>query len=683
MKESENDSENNIINTSSKEDTITLNPPELIPNSKEKPEEKASIENITDTINKTTSIPGRIGQKGTIELSQDCFLGADAAPSDVLKDIVNINPETVLEPLLTIRKSCFKRMTVDNILKFQKREIEDPLIRMETEDDAEASKQMFRNMLSYMGDRKSSKSPVLHAKKFVKLVLIGNPILRDEAYLQIYKQLHGNNKYQSMMRGWKLMAIMASCFVPKINDIYNIILNYLFFEMQNEKEPQVINHIKYIFVRMIRMKGKERHHVPSEEEINFIERLIPIDLPVKFFTGNQTIIKVESYTTIRDLKMQLMNKLDFNMQRAIYYSIYEICEKKSGTEERFIDDGEKVCDILSVWSNEIDALKKKGESCKFHFYLKLLIYYPFEKDDIDTLSVVYYQTVYDVISGKHPLDEKKIIDLAAYQLVVECEDDDDKARKKLSNHLNKYVPANKFNLMTAHDWKEKIKEQYKKVNDKSKNDCKWEYLQILKDLPTYQMQQFNAKFNDQKSGTNEDEIPDKCIIGLRPDGIMILNREYNEVVFYRYETIMNWGISRNQLIISISTSMNEIKRAGFFTSQTKVIQALIEIYCNLIIGKTIRDVQEVVKNYDTKFESIDSSRRIHSLMYKEEGNIIDMDENDEYNKEIPIKEEEIKEKGTDDGNVLQKIENIDNDNIDNTNIIPPQAIPPGEELVIN
>ena len=674
MKERDNDSDDIIINTSSKVETIKINPPELIPDSSEKSKEKATIENIekNDNIVNQPQIPGRIGNKGTIELSKDCTLGADAAPADLLKDIVNINPETILSPLLTIRKFCFSRMSVENILKYQKKELNDPLLRMETEDDAEASKQMFRNMLSYMGDRKSSKSPILHAKKYVKLVLIGNQILRDEAYLQIYKQLHGNTRYNSYMRGWKLMAIMASCFVPKNNDIYNIILNFLFFEMQSEKEAQVINHIKYIFVRMIRIKGKERHHVPSEEEINSIEKLISIELPVKFFSGNQTVIKVESYTTIKDLKMELMKKLDFNIQRGIYYSIYEICEKKSGTEERFIDDGEKVCDILSVWNNEIETMKKKGETCKFYLYLKLLIYYPFDKDDIDTLSVIYYQTTYDVISGKHPVDENKIIELAAYQLVVEFDDNDDIAEKKLNDNLNKYIPVNKFNLMPAQDWKEKVFEQYKKVNDKNKNDCKWEYLQLLKDLPTYQMQQFNARINEKKSGMNEDEIPNECIIGLCPEGIRILDREHNEVVFYRYETIMNWGISRNQLIICISTSMNEIKRAGFFTSQTKVIQALIEIYCNLLIGKTLRDVQEVVKNYDTKFESIDSSRRIHSLMYKKEGNILDNDE-----KQLILEKKIIE---TDD-DIKNENDIIDNNIIDeNTNNIPSQAIlPPDEE----
>ena len=664
MKESETP-EQNIINTSSNINQIGSAPIENPPLLTEKPSDEASIENLNDSNQKgnTFNKDGYIGKKGTIDLSPDCFLGPDAAPSELLKDIVNINPTSILEPLLTVRKSCFKRLSVENCLKFQKGEIDDPLLKMENVDDSEASKQMFRNLLSYMGDRKSSKLPVLHAKKYVNLVLRGNQILRDEAFLQIYKQLHGNKKFASVMRGWKIMAIFASSFVPKNNDIYNLILNFLFFEMQNAKEQQIINHIKYIFVRMIRMKGKERHHVPSEEELECIEKLIPIDLPVKFFTGNQTNIKVESYTTIRDLKVELMNRLDFNIQRAIYYSIYEICEKKSGTEERFIDDGEKVCDILSVWSTEIERDKKKGETSKFHFYLKLLIYYPFEKDDIDTLSVVYHQTVYDVISGKHPVDERKIINLAAYQLIVEFEDDEDVAEKKINDSLHKFVPSNKFNLMTAEEWKEKILEKYKKVNDLKKTDAKWEYIQELKNLPTYQMQQFNAKFNEQKSGTNEDDIPDNCVIGLKPDGITILDREHNEIIVYKYETIMNWGISKNQLIICISTSMNEIKRVCFFTSQTKVIQALIEIYCNLLVGKTIRDIQDVVKNYDTKFEKIDTSRIKHSLMYKDEGgSAVDS------------------EMGGDDLLGLSKEDNKKDtgENLDSSNI-PPQAIPPSDD----
>jgi hypothetical protein len=89
----------------------------------EKQAGEASIENVNDNKGKkgTVNKDGIIGKKGNTELSEDCFLGPDAAPSELLKDIVNINPSTILEPLLAVRKSCFKKMTVENNLRWQKK----------------------------------------------------------------------------------------------------------------------------------------------------------------------------------------------------------------------------------------------------------------------------------------------------------------------------------------------------------------------------------------------------------------------------------------------------------------------------------------------------------------------------------------------------------------------------------
>ena len=39
-----------------------------------------------------------------------------------------------------MEKSYFKKLSVENILKWQKREIDDPLLRMENVDDVEASR---------------------------------------------------------------------------------------------------------------------------------------------------------------------------------------------------------------------------------------------------------------------------------------------------------------------------------------------------------------------------------------------------------------------------------------------------------------------------------------------------------------------------------------------------------------
>ena len=126
MIESDNiDSEQNI-NT----DSVPVENPPLIT---EKPSNEASIENINDNNQKGNAVnkDGVIGKKGTIELSPDCVLGPDAAPSELLKDIVNINPSVILDPLLTVRKSCFKKLSPENILKWQRSEISEPLLRME------------------------------------------------------------------------------------------------------------------------------------------------------------------------------------------------------------------------------------------------------------------------------------------------------------------------------------------------------------------------------------------------------------------------------------------------------------------------------------------------------------------------------------------------------------------------
>lgn len=95
-------------------------------------------------------------------------------------------------------------MTYEEILRVEKSEISKPLLKMEDVNDIETSKQMFRNLLSYMKLRKSSKEPILHAKKYLRLVRQASPILKDEAYLQVYKQIHNNHEYQSFMSAYKM-----------------------------------------------------------------------------------------------------------------------------------------------------------------------------------------------------------------------------------------------------------------------------------------------------------------------------------------------------------------------------------------------------------------------------------------------------------------------------------------------
>ena len=549
-------------------------------------------------------------------LSRDCILGPELASIELKNEMMTLVPDNVIPPLLNKRTKFFKEIPYTEILKLEKSEISKPLLFMEDIDDIEAAKQMFRNLLSYMKLRKSSKEPILHAKKYLRLVYQGSPILKDEAYLQVYKQLHENHEYQSFMAAYKMLGILSSCFVPDNKNIFLFILKSLYEEMNNTKNILVLNHIKYIFARMLRTKDHERNNVPCREELEFIEYLRPIPIIIYLFDGNRINVNVESYTSIKEVKEKVINSLFLDNLNSMNYCLYEICTKSNGTEERFLDDNERVCDIISVWKSEMDKdLKKKIESF-FRFYFRILIFSPFEKDDEETLSRIYYQNAYDVISGRFPLNIEKTITLASLQLFNVFLDDNARAKTSLEENLDQYVPKKKIELLQKEEWIRRIMVKFSQYAGVSRIDAQWNYLSELKSINTYQTTQFDAKFNSKKSSVNDDNIPEKCIIALKPDGVCILGEQLNQVAFYEYDSIINWGISKDQFIICIPTENAGIKRVCFLTSQTKVIQTVIEVYCNLRAGKTKKNIKEIVDGYDERFKSIDASKKIKDLVHK-------------------------------------------------------------------
>ena len=311
------------------------------------------------------------------------------------------------------------------------------------------------------------------------------------------------------------------------------------------------------------------------------------------------------------------------------YCLYEICTKSNGTEERFLDDGDRVCDIISVWKSEMDKDMKQKIDSFFRFYLRILIFMPFDNNDTDTLERLYYQNAYDVIAGRYPLDEDKTITLASLELFVEYVDDNIRAKKSLEENLEKYVPKKMMEILEKNEWIQKIYDKYSQYTGKvTRVDAQQNYLEELSNLETYQTAQFEAKFNEKKSSVTEEKIPKRCIIGIKPDGISILTENLTLIAFYDYENIINWGISNNQLIICIEDGNSLAKRICFITSQTRVIQTVIEIYCNLKVGESNKKIKEIVDGYNEKFKSIDSTKKVKDLIHSSGARSSNMTDNE-------------------------------------------------------
>ena len=95
------------------------------------------------------------------------------------------------------------------------------------------------------------------------------------------------------------------------------------------------------------------------EELQAIEDRRKIPIEIYFPNGASEIFFVESYSTLEELKDEIILKYQFQQDFKNFYGFYEYCSKYDLNEENFIDDKIKVMDVIGSWSNEIDFLKKK------------------------------------------------------------------------------------------------------------------------------------------------------------------------------------------------------------------------------------------------------------------------------------------------------------------------------------
>ena len=454
------------------------------------------------------------------------------------------------------KKLFFDPMSPDEIMQWQGKLITKPLLRLPSSLE-DIAVQLFKNLVSYMGDRKSSKNPQLHAVKHTRLAMGSPEEVKDEAYLQVIKQITRNPKPQSAERGWNMFAIMASCYPPSL-ELYYALIHYL-LDIIKTGDEDLQKRANYIAIRLSKTFESRRRLSPSDLEIKHVEQMKPIVLEMNFFSGAATTCQVESYTTIRELKTQVMDKLKLNISRIPYFSIFEMCYKTNCIEERYINEFDKVCDILSIWQRETENYKKEKEKLKdkdtnieFKFFLKLLLYYDFNHEDLDSVTMTYVQCNFEVINDRYNLTEEDIIKLGAIQLYVDYSSFERvETLKKLNDNIKEYIPKKIINTNTSEYWVEKITKQFEQINFKSKLEAKNEYLNILKSNILYQSIQFICKYNPKYNTANNNSekvvnpshIPEDCIVALKPKEIVITDMNRNKIYSIPLTLLASWGVN--------------------------------------------------------------------------------------------------------------------------------------------
>lgn len=228
------------------------------------------------------------------------------------------------------------------LLTFKKSLIKKALLKQNRELDEEAV-QTFKNIMSYMGDRSSSKPPIEHAKKMLRNLMIAPSGLRDEAYMQICKQTNGNPKQESTIKGWELMSFFLATFPPSKN-LKSFLLDHCKKAIDNPStNPRVLALAKLAVENLptIIQLG-QRKQVPSTVELQCLMESKPIPIKIQLCNGEFKTLSVSPYALIEEVEKMMHER--FNITYRVPFALYEQAEVN---EERLLDGGERMLDVLA------------------------------------------------------------------------------------------------------------------------------------------------------------------------------------------------------------------------------------------------------------------------------------------------------------------------------------------------
>lgn len=424
-----------------------------------------------------------------------------------------------------------KKVDLDELLTFRKELIKAPLLRKNRHYTAEAI-QMFKNIMSYMGDRPSSKNDIGHVRKLIRNTLSLPDTMKDEVFLQIAKQLSGHPILSNCIKGWELLMVVLASFppsrsmVPSLEDFLNHHIN----------DPHVDTEIKRIAcicmdrIEMIRQRGA-RELPPSEEEI--LKDCSSTPFIIKVYTLDKSVrsIEINPFSSIQDLKKAMLTKtgLSFGEPFAIFEQNYK-------NEENFITDNKRVMDVYAGWKE--DKLAEGPDPYRFMFKAKLILKTtnPRLLDDEDALHLFYVQAVHDIVHGRYPAEARDCPSLAALFLQANFGDfrSEEHSLEWISSHLPDLVPNNllldrngKLHEKTVDAMAQKVLTKYTKLTSISTQEAIISYLDYVQNWPLYGATFFNVEQNFR------DDEPVELRLAITSDAIILAHRDSSVCCFFK------------------------------------------------------------------------------------------------------------------------------------------------------
>ncbi|XP_065112555.1 rho GTPase-activating protein 39 isoform X1 [Paramisgurnus dabryanus] len=164
-----------------------------------------------------------------------------------------------------------RKVSIANMLAWSSEPIKKPMIVTNDRTVKREAVDLFKMIQTYMGDRRGKGDPLSVA---LEVAVRGWSCqgLRDELYIQLCRQTTENFRYDSLQRGWELMAICLA-FFPPTPRFHNYLEGYIYRHMDplnDTKGVAISSYAKYCYRKLQKAAltgAKKGLNKPSLEEI--------------------------------------------------------------------------------------------------------------------------------------------------------------------------------------------------------------------------------------------------------------------------------------------------------------------------------------------------------------------------------------------------------------------------------
>uniref|UniRef100_A0A2I3LVD9 Unconventional myosin-VIIa n=2 Tax=Cercopithecinae TaxID=9528 RepID=A0A2I3LVD9_PAPAN len=398
----------------------------------------------------------------------------------------------------------------------------------------------FIAVLKYMGDYPSKRTRSVNelTDQIFEGPLKAEP-LKDEAYVQILKQLTDNHIRYSEERGWELLWLCTGLFPPS-----NILLPHVQRFLQSRKHcPLAIDCLQRL---QKALRNGSRKYPPHLVEVEAIQhKTTQIFHKVYFPDDTDEAFEVESSTKAKDFCQNIATRLLLKSSEG--FSLFvKIADKViSVPENDFFFDFVR---HLTDWIKKARPIKDgivPSLTYQVFFMKKLWTTTVPGKDPMADSIFHYYQELPKYLRGYHKCTREEVLQLGA--LIYRVKFEEDKSYfPSIPKLLRELVPQDLIRQVSPDDWKRSIVAYFNKHAGKSKEEAKLAFLKLIFKWPT-----FGSAFFEVKQ-TTEPNFPEILLIAINKYGVSLIDPRTKDILTtHPFTKISNWSSGNTYFHITI------------------------------------------------------------------------------------------------------------------------------------